>query len=113
MLRSLPELMILVKGMVSAMTSVLYVMAMLVITTYIFAIACTQLSSGTTELNELYFRNVALSMYSLLVYATFLDNLSNLVDAARAESLPCLAVILLFIVLACLTLMNMLLGVLV
>merc|ERR1719217_789443 len=44
MLRSLPELMILIKGMVTAMKSVMYVMALLVLLCYVFAIAFTQLA---------------------------------------------------------------------
>merc|ERR1719217_1652351 len=72
MLRSLPELMILIKGMVTAMQSVVYVMVLLVLFTYVFAIACTQLSLGT-EFHAVYFEDVAMSMYSLIIYATFLD----------------------------------------
>merc|ERR1712137_697845 len=74
MLRSLPELMILLKGMATAMRSVVYVMCLLVLITFVFAIAFTQLAEDTDTIGELYFDNVALSMYSLLVYATFLDN---------------------------------------
>merc|ERR1719335_2181388 len=73
MLKSLPELMILIKGMVTAMKSVCYVMGLLVIITYVFAIAFTQLSAGT-DYGVDYFDNVALSMYSLLIYGTFLDD---------------------------------------
>merc|ERR1719236_424897 len=81
MLRSLPELMILIKGMVTAMKSVVYVMCLLVIITYVFAIAFTQLAVGTPTIGEDYFANVAHSMYSLLIYATLLDNLSAFMDA--------------------------------
>merc|ERR1719502_2654315 len=77
MLRSLPELMILVKGMVTAMKSVVYVMGLLVIITYVFAIAFTQLAVGTPTIGEDYFANVAQSMYSLLIYATLLDNMAD------------------------------------
>merc|ERR1719269_451387 len=87
MLRSLPELMILVKAMVTAMKSVFYVMVLLVIATYVFAIACTQLSVDT-EMGKTYFFNVLLSMYSLIVYATLLDNLADFCNAVRAESIP-------------------------
>merc|ERR1719313_2574449 len=68
MLRSLPESMILVKGMITAMKSVIYVMCLQVIITYVFAIAYTQLAVGTPTIGENLFSNVALSMYSLLVY---------------------------------------------
>merc|ERR1719265_2615169 len=76
MLRSFPELLILIKGMATAMKSVAYVMALLVLITYVFAIAFTQLSVGNEALGDVYFSNVALAMYSLLIYATFLDNLA-------------------------------------
>jgi len=112
MLRSLPELMILIKGMVKAMTSVLYVMGLLVMITYVFAIAFTQLTSGA-EAGETYFANVALSMYSLLIHATFGDDLSDFAGALKTADLwPCLALAIVFICLASLTMMNMLVGVL-
>merc|ERR1719321_2643156 len=111
MLRSLPELMILIKGMVTAMKSVVYVMGLLVILTYVFAIAFTQLSVGK-DLGEWAFSNVSLSMYTLLIYGTLLDDLSALTDALREEMPVLLAVLLLFIILAALTVMNMLIGVL-
>jgi voltage-gated sodium channel len=112
MLRSLPELMILVKGMVQAMASVGYVFALLSIVTYVFAIAFTILSVGTPTVNEKFFGNVALSMYSLLIYATFLDNLSLFLDALLEEYPPLLLLAYPFICLSALTIMNMLIGVL-
>ncbi|CAE8627123.1 unnamed protein product [Polarella glacialis] len=111
MLRSLPELMILVKGMVTAMKSVVYVFGLLAIITYIYGIALTQLSAGF-EFHDLYFTSVGVSMYSLLIYATFLDNLADFCDAIRAESLPCLFIVFTFVGLAAMTMMNMLIGVL-
>lgn len=112
MLRSLPELMILVKGMVTAMKSVVYVMGLLVIITYVFGIAFTQLAVGTPTIGEVFFANVAHSMYSLLIYATLLDNMADFLDALRYEFWPLLALALIFIALAALTVMNMLIGVL-
>ena len=82
MLKSLPELMILVKGMITAMKSVFYVMFMLVGITYVFAIALTQLSIGY-EFREDYFEHVVLAMYTLMVYTTFLDNLAEFCDTVR------------------------------
>merc|ERR1719316_2601341 len=112
MLRSLPELMVLVTAMVQAIRSVMYVMTLLLLTTYVFAIACTQLSVDT-DMGKQYFVNVALSMYSLVVYATFLDNLGDFCNTIRAESELVVAVVILFIFVSSMTLMNMLLGVLV
>ena len=54
--------MILVKGMMTAMKSVFYVMCLLVILTYVFAIAFTQLSVNTPTIGETYFANVAFGM---------------------------------------------------
>jgi hypothetical protein len=111
MLRSLPELMILIKGMVTAMKSVAYVMALLVLITYVFAIAFTQLAVGT-EVGDDLFANIAHSMYSLLIYATLLDDLIDFTDALRLEMWVLLVLAFIYISLAALTVMNMLIGVL-
>eukprot|EP00746_Dinoflagellata_sp_MGD_P128027 gnl/MRDRNA2_/MRDRNA2_62472_c0_seq1.p1 gnl/MRDRNA2_/MRDRNA2_62472_c0~~gnl/MRDRNA2_/MRDRNA2_62472_c0_seq1.p1 ORF type:complete len:517 (+),score=100.32 gnl/MRDRNA2_/MRDRNA2_62472_c0_seq1:137-1687(+) len=111
MLRSLPELMILIKGMVTAMKSVMYVMGLLVLITYVFAIAFTQLAVGK-DIGFTFFANVSHAMYSLLIYATFLDDLSAFTDALREEMPVLLLLTLIFICVACLTVMNMLIGVL-
>jgi len=114
MVRSLPELMILIKGMVQAMKSVFYVMLLLVIITYVFGIMMTQLTAGesTANIHAAYFEIVPLSMYSLLIYGTFLDDLSQFCDDIRAESGFCLFLVFIFIGLAAMTVMNMLIGVL-
>jgi len=112
MLRSLPELMILIKGMVTAMKSVSYVMALLILITYVFSIAFTQLAVGTESIGEDYFANIGASMFSLLIYATLLDDLSDFTDACRFEMWPLLVLGFIYIALAALTVMNMLIGVL-
>jgi hypothetical protein len=112
MLRSLPELMILIKGMVAAMKSVFYVMCLLMILTYVFAIAFTQLSSDNETLKTLFFANVAHAMYSLMIYATFCDNLAYFMDSLRLEKWYLLVLAMVFCALASLTVLNMLIGVL-
>jgi len=87
------------------------VMCLLIIVTYVFAIAFTQLASGT-EMGTKYFDNVALSMYSLMVYGTFLDALSDFCNDVLAESPVCLVMVFIFICLSAMTVMNMLIGVL-
>jgi len=111
MLRSLPELMIMIKGMVTAAGTVIYTLGLLLLFTYVFAIAMTQLSIGT-EFREKYFNGVALSMYSLIIYGTFLDSLAEFCDAIREESTACLILVTVFVVLASMTVMNMLIGIL-
>jgi hypothetical protein len=112
MLKSLTELRILVKGMLTAMTSVFYVMCLLVSVTYIFAIAFTQLAIGTETVGQKYFANVSLSMYSLLIHAAFMDDLAEFMNDLRFEYWPLVALALVFVCFASLTLMNMLIGVL-
>jgi uncharacterized membrane protein (GlpM family) len=112
MLRSLPELMILIKGMVTAMKSVSYVMALLVLITYVFAIAFTQLAVGTETIGDDFFANISLSMYSLVIYATLLDDLAYFTDSLRFEMWPLLVLSFVYIILAAWTVMNMLIGVL-
>lgn len=111
MLRSFPELLILIKGMATAMKSVAYVMCLLVLITYVFAIAFTQSTVGT-ELGDMCCANVAHSMYSLLIFAVFMDDLSAFTDAIREEVPALLPLTFLFVGLAALTVMNMLIGVL-
>jgi len=111
MLRSLPELMIMIKGMVKAAATVSYTLGLLLLFTYVFAIAMSQMSMGN-EFREKYFKGVALSMYSLIIYGTFLDSFAEFCDDIREESTPCLMLITIFVVLASMTVMNMLIGIL-
>jgi len=112
MFKSMPQLMILIKGMMTAMLSVSYVFFLLIVITYIFAIMVTQLTADAPAIHEAYFDSVALSMYSLLIYGTFLDALSDFCDAIRAESPVVLCIVMVFIGLSAMTVMNMLIGVL-
>lgn len=111
LLRSLPELLILVKGMVIALSTVTYTLGMLIVLAYVFAIALTQLSNGC-EFRELYFTCVPHGMFSLIIFATYLDDLAAFGDPIKAESTMCLILVVIYIILASLTVMNMLIGVL-
>lgn len=111
MLRSMPELMILIKGMAAATTSVFFIMCLQLILLYVFAIAFTQLAADT-QMGAYYFPNVLHSMYTLLLYGTFLDNLSTFCDEVGAESGLCLALIFVFVLLSACTVLNMLIGIL-
>jgi len=111
MLKSMPELMILIKGMAAATTSVFFVMCLQLILLYVFAIAFTQLASGT-NMGNYYFPGVWHSMYTLLLYGTFLDNLSQFCDEVAAESSLCLALVFIFVLLSACTVLNMLIGIL-
>jgi voltage-gated sodium channel len=120
MLRFLPELMIMIKGIWKAVNTVSYTLGLLLVITYVFAIMLTQLTMPKYDDTEIhvsyihvtYFEGVAKSMYSLIIYATFLDNLADFCGAIKEESSLCLAVVTVFVGLANLTVMNMLIGVL-
>jgi len=114
LLRVMPEVMILIKGMVAATRSVFFTLCLLCMLLYVFAVAFTQLTMAVdaTYINNEYFKTVIGSMYTLLVYGTFMDDLGHLLEAMSQESPTCVVLFLIFVLLSALTVMNMLIGVL-
>jgi len=126
MLRSLPELMVMIKGMVTATSSVGYTLGLLMILTYVFAIALRNLVPKALSEDEcaekyedaggcievVYFPNVPQAMHNLIIFGTFLDNLADFMWAIQGQSPPCLVLAWIYVALASLTVMNMLIGVL-
>jgi hypothetical protein len=120
MLRSLPELMIMIKGMLSATASVGYTLGLLMVITYVFGIAfCNIVPDGNEwedgydgSIEKIYFSSVPEAMHNLVIYAVFLDNLSNITLDCKAQSAICLILLWMYIALAALTVLNMLVGVL-
>ncbi|CAE8648001.1 unnamed protein product [Polarella glacialis] len=111
MLRSMPELMILIKGMVAATRSVLLTLALLVMVMYVFAIVFRMITDGT-EAGDTYFKSVPDAMYTLLVHAAFLDDLSSVATEVGADHWVFGMLFFAFIVAGALSVMNMLIGVL-
>jgi len=109
LLRALPELLILIKGMVAALRSVCFALGLLGMILYVFGIAFTQLCEGTSL--EPSFETVMRSMHTLLVYGALMDEVSGLVIEIEEESILLLVIFYIFILLAALTVMNMLIGV--
>lgn len=120
MLRSLPELWIMIKGMASAAASVGYTLGLLLLVTYVFAIALRNLvPPGTSrapddeeDIEIMFFSSVPEAMHNLIIFGTFLDALSDFILAVKDQSVPCFILCWLYIALASLTIMNMLIGVL-
>lgn len=112
LLRMMPELVILVKGMVAAIRSVFFTFCLLFIMLYVFGITFRQLAGGNAVLSELYFKSVPTSMYNLLIHGTFLDSLSDVVLSIGAQSRLVVFVFWVFVLLSALTVMNMLIGIL-
>lgn len=112
MLQIMPDLMIHIKGMRTALKPVFYVMILLLMVTYVFGILFTQLSQGNSFLGHEYFSSVPHSMYSLLIYLTLLDRLAIFLNHIRDHMWPLLLPSMIFIGLAALTVMNLFIGVL-
>lgn len=113
LLRAVPELMILIKGVVAAARSVFFTLVLLIVLLYIFGIAFTQLLKST-DVGAQYFPSVIESMNTLWLYATLLNEITTIAKAIRADESGLYAMVLLdvFILAASLTVMNMLIGVL-
>lgn len=110
LLRVMPELLIMLKGMKAAMRSVFWTLILLLLIMYVFAILFVQLGEDTA-VGDQYFNAVPQSMYTLLVFGVFLDDIRFLTDKLKSEWV--LAIIFFcFVLLAALTVMNMLIGVL-
>jgi len=111
LLRVMPELMILIKGIAAATRSVFFTLCLLAILIYVFGIAFTQLCEDTF-LEDMYFKTVPDSMATLLLRGTLPDLADFVNDVAREHVL--LSILMMFFILfSVLTVMNMLVGVLV
>jgi len=82
--------------------------------TYVFAIALTQLARGTDLSGDGEMLScVAMAMYSLTIHATFLDDLADFASALKRQDSPIMLIFAtIFIVLASMTVLNMLIGIL-
>lgn len=111
LLVAMPELSILIKGLFVAFRSVAFTLFLLLIIVYIFSIAFTQLLVDT-DAGQSYFNNIADSMLTLLVHCTLIDGLPKVVKVVGKENYFYGFVLLVFVLLASLTVMNMLIGIL-
>eukprot|EP00440_Ansanella_granifera_P035832 gb/GFBE01038868.1/.p1 GENE.gb/GFBE01038868.1/~~gb/GFBE01038868.1/.p1 ORF type:complete len:624 (+),score=124.27 gb/GFBE01038868.1/:1-1872(+) len=110
--RSLPELMVLVSGMVMAIRSVVTTLMMLLLVTYTFAIVLTTLFSGTVELEEK-FGSVIVSTNYLLLQVLCGWDAGTFQTLIELGSVPGYALLMVYLLLGSLTIMNMLVGILV
>lgn len=111
LLHWMPELVILLKGLWHASKSVICTLILLLITLYLFGLAFKQLTGGT-ELGKELFPTVANSMMTLMLRAVLPDVAQVLLDVAE-EHWGLVVLLFFFILLAYLTVMNLLVGVLV
>lgn len=117
-LRAIPELIILIKGIWVAGRSVFFTLLLLLLIMYVFAVVFRQLIDQVADpgpaldsLKELYFGSVSQAMASLLLEGV-LPDMAHFVRACNDQSWILGTLVLGFILLATLTVMNMLVGVL-
>ena len=67
-----------IKGMVTATSSVSYTLGLLMAITYVFAIALRNLVPAGSEIEGLYFSSVLEAMHNLIIFGTFMDTISRL-----------------------------------
>eukprot|EP00927_Polykrikos_kofoidii_P034699 TRINITY_DN29386_c0_g1_i2.p1 TRINITY_DN29386_c0_g1~~TRINITY_DN29386_c0_g1_i2.p1 ORF type:complete len:911 (-),score=190.03 TRINITY_DN29386_c0_g1_i2:76-2808(-) len=117
LLRAIPELIILIKGIFVAGRSVFFTLVLLLIIMYVFAVIFRQLVDNVTDpmsvpnLKDKYFSSVPHSMGSLLLEGVIPD-MVEIVKDCSTQSWILGGLVLSFILLASLTVMNMLVGVL-
>jgi len=107
--RAIPELLIMIKGMLAATRSVFFTLCLLAIIMYVFGIAFTQLVGE--DLPEK-FGTVPVSMHTLLLDGTLLDGLGDVISNLKQLNVAFAMLFYLYVLLGCLTVMNMLIGVL-
>eukprot|EP00931_Biecheleriopsis_adriatica_P059509 TRINITY_DN35615_c0_g1_i2.p1 TRINITY_DN35615_c0_g1~~TRINITY_DN35615_c0_g1_i2.p1 ORF type:complete len:745 (+),score=152.41 TRINITY_DN35615_c0_g1_i2:54-2288(+) len=112
LVRQVPEVMILLKGISVASRSVLFTCVLCTGVVYMFAIVMTQLSEGT-ELGEAYFSTLTTGMASLLYHGCFFNGVTDFANACFREHVGYGLLLFIFILVAPLTVMNMIVGVLV
>eukprot|EP00927_Polykrikos_kofoidii_P046214 TRINITY_DN40422_c0_g1_i1.p1 TRINITY_DN40422_c0_g1~~TRINITY_DN40422_c0_g1_i1.p1 ORF type:complete len:697 (+),score=123.46 TRINITY_DN40422_c0_g1_i1:149-2239(+) len=111
LLRAVPELMILVKAITAAFRAVFFSICLLMIIVYVYAIAFARLCENSSVGDE-YFPNVSAAMATLLLRGNLPDYF-DIVDDISGGAIVWACLIMSFIVLAPLTVMGMLNGVLV
>ncbi|CAE8698418.1 unnamed protein product, partial [Polarella glacialis] len=109
--RAVPELVIIVKGLLFASRSVCIFFLLWGMIIYIFAVLFRQLTDGQT-VGDQFFQTVPAAMNTLLLNGVFSDN-ADIIMAMTAETPYLWPIIVFFMALVSLTIMYMLVGVLV
>ena len=112
--RYMPELMILIKGLVVAARSVFFTMVLLLLITYVFSIAFLQLSQAYSSelLMDKYFPTMPESVLTLIVHCIMPDQ-KEFFDEVKGENWFLGALVIIFVLVGSYIVMNMLVGILV
>ncbi|CAJ1393811.1 unnamed protein product [Effrenium voratum] len=111
LLRAFPEVLIMIKGISAAARSVFFTIFLLILVLYIFGIAFKQICDGL-PIGRASFSTVPESMLTLLIHGVFMDDMAELVALIRTDSSVAFGTFIIFVLIASITLMNMLIGVL-
>jgi len=109
--RALPELIFLLRGIMTAARSVCFTFVLLLFIVYMFAVSCVQLSKGS-NLGRTVFTGTLKSMLTL-VLNTVIPDMAQFVELVSEQNIYCGILTVGFIIIGSITLMNMLIGVLV
>jgi len=85
LIRAMPELQILIKGMWVAMRSVFFTCCLEAMLLYVFSLILQALSRDT-KFGEMYFPTVPKGEWTLLIHLTFFSGLGDFLENARQES---------------------------
>jgi len=115
-LRTMPEILIIARGMAAAVRSVMFTLVLLVTILYLFSLIVRQIADGT-EVGETWFGTVPKTANQLVMKGMFFDDIGDIANDIANEGSKPLAVALWaaffgFVILATLTVLNMLIGVL-
>jgi len=115
LMRSMPELLILMKGLMMALRSVGVSLGVLCGMLFVFGIIFTQRYRDLVDIGVLhdeYFGRLGISVCTLFVQGTILDEFSSVALALKEDSYPMMIVFYIFMLGSSLTILNMLIGVL-
>jgi len=110
LLKDLPELMMLARGMICAMRAVFSTLVLLFMFIYVFAIVFTQVLADSPAAAAGCFETVPQSMHCLMVNGIFADQ-AVIIKTLLDVSWTYYVTILLYLVIASMVLLNMLIGV--
>jgi len=111
LLRAVPELMMLIKGLLASARSVLWTIGLLGIIVYVFSIGFKIITKGSRVGSE-YFSSVSAGMVTLILPGLLPDTADTAYDIASDNAFAAV-VFMAFILVAAITMMNLLIGVLV
>lgn len=109
--QALPELLILIRGLATAMRSVVTTLGLLFIMVYIYGLIFRQVTMGIPILRDLYFSTVPTSMYTLLIEGIFMDSVGVFVRTLGQYSAVSAILFWVFVLSSSLTVMNMMIAV--